>query len=65
MMERELFLSLENVEPRVYGMTFPSLINWEIKRGEQWAVVGANGAGKTMLADLVSGKIAKRNGEIN
>lgn len=64
-MERELFLSLENVEPRVYGMTFPSPINWKIKRGEQWAVVGANGAGKTMLADLVSGKIAKRNGEIN
>ena len=25
---------------------FPSKINWKINYGEQWAIIGANGAGK-------------------
>jgi ABC-type molybdenum transport system ATPase subunit/photorepair protein PhrA len=44
-------------------LEYDPLINWEIKRGEQWAVVGLNGAGKTFLADFICGKYAVREGE--
>ncbi|HSZ72964.1 MAG TPA: ATP-binding cassette domain-containing protein [Cytophagaceae bacterium] len=30
-------------------------INWEVKRGEQWALVGHNGAGKSTLLSLING----------
>lgn len=64
-MEREdIFLRLENVIPRMYGVQFDSVINWDIKKGEQWAVVGLNGAGKTLLADLVCGRHAIRQGKV-
>lgn len=65
-MEKEnIFLSLENVEPRISGVNFLSPINWEIKYGEQWAVVGLNGSGKTLLANIIAGRHATKGGEIN
>ncbi|MCK9157062.1 MAG: ATP-binding cassette domain-containing protein [Paludibacteraceae bacterium] len=63
--EKNHFLQLKGVRPRVYGLEYDPLINWEIKRGEQWAVVGLNGAGKTFLADFICGKYAVREGKIN
>ena len=32
-------------------------ITWSTHRGEQWAVLGANGAGKTSLVRVASGKV--------
>jgi ABC-type molybdenum transport system ATPase subunit/photorepair protein PhrA len=29
-------------------------IRWEVKRGEHWAVLGANGAGKSSLLSIVA-----------
>lgn len=60
----ELSLRLENIIPRMYGVEFDSVINWTIKKGEQWAVVGLNGSGKTLLADLVCGRHAVRQGNV-
>lgn len=34
-------------------------INWQVKRGEHWAVSGPNGAGKSTLLSLVTGDNAK------
>ena len=30
-------------------------INWEVKRGEHWAVLGMNGSGKTTLLSIIAG----------
>lgn len=62
--DSDLFLQMKDVRPRIYGMEFNSIINWDIKRSEQWAVVGLNGAGKTFLADFICGRYAVRDGEI-
>ena len=39
-------------------------INFEIKRGESWGIVGSNGAGKSTLLKLICGVIAPDNGYI-
>ena len=52
-------------QPRIFGMSFPSGVDWEIKEGEQWCVLGKNGSGKTLLADFLSGKYAVGKGVID
>lgn len=39
-------------------------LNWEVKTGEHWVVLGANGSGKTMLLKMLSGYIWPSKGEI-
>lgn len=39
-------------------------INWSVKAGEHWAVLGLNGSGKTTLLDLINGYIFPSKGEI-
>lgn len=39
-------------------------INWEVKKGEHWVILGANGSGKTMLLKMLSGYIWPSKGEI-
>jgi len=39
-------------------------INWSVKAGEHWAILGLNGSGKTTLLDLVNGYIFPSKGEI-
>lgn len=63
-MNNQTLIKLSNVVPRLKNYEFKEPINWEIKEGEQWCVIGANGAGKTQLISvllekqsLVSGKI--------
>lgn len=38
-------------------------INWQWLPGQQWAILGANGAGKSALADAISGKLKAQRGE--
>jgi iron complex transport system ATP-binding protein len=40
-------------------------INWTVKKGEHWAIVGLNGSGKTTLLSLVSGYVWPSHGEIS
>ena len=51
--------------PRLYGMTFPTSIDWTIREGEQWCVIGPNASGKTMLSDILTGRIALKSGSIS
>ena len=53
---------MNQVMPRMYGYDFPEEVNWTVREGEQWCVIGPNGSGKTMLADLVAGKYAVKSG---
>ena len=39
-------------------------ITWSTHRGEQWAVLGANGAGKTSLVRVASGKVQATSGSV-
>lgn len=39
-------------------------INWEVKPGEHWALVGLNGSGKTTLLNMINGYIWPTHGEI-
>jgi molybdate transport system ATP-binding protein len=49
-------VSFQQVAVRKYDTIVLSDINWEINPGENWAVIGPNGSGKTVLLDVLSGK---------
>ncbi|MEC5186561.1 iron complex transport system ATP-binding protein [Geobacillus thermodenitrificans] len=38
--------------------------NWEVKEGEQWAILGLNGSGKTSLLNIVTGYQYPTRGEV-
>ena len=48
-------LSLNNIIWRRNGDTILDDISFEVNQGEQWAVLGLNGAGKTSLLDIIMG----------
>lgn len=39
-------------------------INWSVKKGEHWAILGLNGAGKTTLLNIISGYQLPSKGEV-
>lgn len=39
-------------------------INWEVRPGEHWAIMGLNGSGKTTLLNIINGYIYPSNGEV-
>ncbi len=57
-------LQLIDAEPFVYGLDFNGKINLTINKGENPSIVGANGAGKTKLAEIICGKVALKSGEM-
>ena len=40
-------------------------LNWRIEEGENWVIQGPNGSGKTMLLELLAGKIHPTDGELS
>jgi iron complex transport system ATP-binding protein len=40
-------------------------ISWKVKRGEHWAVLGANGSGKTMMLKIVNGYLWPSEGTVS
>lgn len=53
-------ITLNNPVPRMPEFRFKTPVNWTINKGEQWCVIGPNGSGKTLLADMILGRIAIR-----
>lgn len=39
-------------------------INWQIKAGEDWAVLGSNGAGKSLMLNMISGNLWPSSGKL-
>ena len=52
----ELFLSLERVSLTINGQELLQEISLEMESAEQWALLGASGAGKTLLAETIAGR---------
>src|SRR5437016_603027 len=49
-------IELENVTVKRGGHVALSGLNWALREGEVWAVVGPTGSGKTTLAEVMLGK---------
>lgn len=50
--------------PRFEYARFHKPVNWAVKEGEHWAVIGSNSAGKTLLVDILLRKYALLSGEV-
>lgn len=57
-MNEYTIIKLENIVPRFEHLRFVEPINWEIKSNQHWAVIGSNGAGKSLLIDILMEKYA-------
>ena len=47
-------IRLENVSLARQGKTLLSGLNWTVEKGQTWAILGLNGAGKSTIAKLVA-----------
>jgi molybdate transport system ATP-binding protein len=59
------FLSLEHITVRYLDKTLFTGLNWELLKGQQWAITGSSGAGKTALLNTIAGKFNVINGGIH
>jgi molybdate transport system ATP-binding protein len=50
-------IKLENIDVSVQGRKILNNITWQLRKGENWAVLGPNGSGKTTLLKLIRGEI--------
>lgn len=57
------FVKLSNVTIKFFDKIVLSNINWEIKLGEFWQLIGENGSGKTTLLSLITGDSHKAYGK--
>lgn len=64
MEKKRTVVEIRNAVPRLPELRFAAPVNWTIREGEQWAVVGPNGGGKTLLADLLQQKCVLREGVV-
>ena len=55
-------IRLENVNVALDGRTVLRALNWRLRPGESWAVLGGNGAGKSTFLKLIRGEIAPAPG---
>ena len=61
----ETVIEMKDVSWRRLGKTILTNINWTVKQGEHWAVLGLNGAGKTTLLNMVNGYIWPTTGTVS
>ncbi len=57
-------IELSNVSLRRKNRLILSGINWTVKDGEHWVLYGRNGAGKTMLLEIICGYLFPTEGEL-
>lgn len=57
-------IQMDKVSWRREGKEILHDINWQVQKGEHWAVLGLNGSGKTTLLNMVNGYIWPTTGEV-
>ena len=60
----EKILSYKNVSFKRDGRGILKNINWEIKEGENWALIGLNGSGKSTLLSMIPAYTFATKGEV-
>ncbi|QHT70960.1 ATP-binding cassette domain-containing protein [Rhodocytophaga rosea] len=58
-----IFIQLNNATYYKGNTHLFDSLNWTIRKGECWAIVGGLGSGKTSLAEAITGKLFLRSGE--
>ena len=58
-------LSYKNVSFKRDGREILKNINWEIKEGENWALIGLNGSGKSTLLSMIPAYTFATKGEVS
>ena len=57
-------IKMTNVSLKRQGKTLLKNLNWEVEKGETWAILGLNGSGKTTLLKLIMAEHWKSEGEV-
>lgn len=57
-------IKIDGAVPRFPEFRFSGPVSWEIAEYENWAVIGPNGGGKTLLTDILQGKVALKEGKV-
>lgn len=60
-----LLISFRNVSIRQYNSLVFEGLDFELERGQNWALVGKSGSGKSTLLDFIMGKASMARGEAN
>lgn len=61
----EKIVSYKNVSFKRDGREILKNINWEIKEGENWALIGLNGSGKSTLLSMIPAYTFATKGEVS
>ena len=57
-------LEITNLKIQRGGVTILEDVNWRVEHGQHWAILGANGSGKTSLLSALTGYLMPTAGEI-
>jgi iron complex transport system ATP-binding protein len=58
-------LEISNLRIQRDGTVILDGVNWRVERGQHWAILGANGSGKTSLLSALTGYLMPTAGEIS
>mgnify|MGYP003338154440 FL=1 len=59
-----IVLETKNLDVQVPGRTLVKQLNWQVKQGERWCLIGRNGAGKSTLLRIIAGVQPINSGEV-
>ncbi|MDR2120524.1 MAG: ATP-binding cassette domain-containing protein [Tannerella sp.] len=63
-MYSDAIVSIAGAVPSTVAMPFIEPLYWSVRRGEHWAIAGANGSGKSLTAGIVCGRYPLRAGSV-
>ncbi|TXK75926.1 ABC transporter ATP-binding protein [Paenibacillus sp. N3.4] len=58
-------ICIEDVTYRRGELELLKKMNWQVKKGEHWAILGLNGSGKTTLLNVINGYIWPTTGKVS
>jgi iron complex transport system ATP-binding protein len=58
-------LQVANLRIERSGTVILRNVDWRVRRGEHWVILGANGSGKTSLLSALTGYLMPTSGEIS